>query len=87
MNGENISFDDNSFKYKSRSILSQPESPAMVRMLVTHRIVKTENQAVGVMMGIIIVMLVAAGFVIANAFFTAPSSEVPPVAKPEAYVL
>ncbi|MBC7766657.1 hypothetical protein H7Y21_01535 [Arenimonas sp.] len=38
-----ITFDE--YKYKSRSILGQSESPAMIRSLVKHGVVKNEGQA------------------------------------------
>ena len=53
MSNENLTFDESSFKIKSRSILAEPESPAMIRSLVNRGIVKNEKQALIIMLTMI----------------------------------
>ncbi|MBC7982066.1 hypothetical protein H7X65_03235 [Candidatus Parcubacteria bacterium] len=70
MQNNNLQFDE--FKIKSRSVLGQSESPAMVRSLVKHGIVKSEKQALGVMYVIIIMCIVLASVVIYYNFYRKP---------------
>ncbi len=79
MQNNNIQFDE--FKVKSRSILGQSESPAMIQSMVKYGIVKNEKQAFGFMVTLIIVFLAAAGFIIYYNFFKQPT--IPPI-TPEA---
>lgn len=58
-----ITFDESKFKLRSRRILGQPEVPTMIRFLVTKGLVKTEGQAVGILLGICVLLVVATIFV------------------------
>lgn len=60
-----ISFDDSSYKFKSRTILRQEESPAMIRSLVTRGIVKNEKQALALMTSCSILFFLAALYIFA----------------------
>lgn len=75
MKSNNLTFDE--YKYKSRSILSQSESPAMIRSLLKSGLVKSEKQAFGLMITMIIVFLASAGFIFYTNFFKQPV--VPPM--------
>ena len=79
MQNNNIQFDE--FKVKSRSILGQSESPAMIRSLVKSGLVKNEKQAFGLMVTLIVVFLAAAGFIVYTNFFKQPV--VPPMTPQE----
>jgi len=63
MKDSNIVFDE--FKIKSRSILGQSESPAMIRYLMKKGIVKNEKSANGILLGVIVVSLLASAYVFA----------------------
>ena len=52
-----ITFDDSKFKIRSRRFLGEPEVPTMIKFLVVKGIVKTEKQAVIVLLSTIIVLL------------------------------
>lgn len=58
-----ISFEDNSFKFKSRTILSESTVPGLTRFLLKKGIVKNEKQANIFMIFMSIVFFLAAGFV------------------------
>ena len=64
-----MSFDESKFKLRSRAVLGDPEVPTVIRFLVTKNIVKTENQAV-------VVMLAACVLIIATTVFVFRSSGV-----------
>ena len=51
--------EDNEFHMKSRRLLGKPETPGMVRFLLNTGIVKNEKQALIVLIGVIIVVVVA----------------------------
>lgn len=54
-----LTFDESKFKLRSRRLLGQPEVPTMIRFLVSKGLVKTENQAVAVTLGVCILLIVA----------------------------
>ncbi len=58
-----ISFEDNSFKFKSRTILSESTVPGLTRFLLKKGIVKNEKQANIFMIFMSIIFFLAAGFV------------------------
>lgn len=72
MMNENITFDDNQYKIKSRSILSQSESPAMIQLLVKRGVVKNERQALGVMFAIIFLLIGSSVYMIYSSFYRQP---------------
>ena len=51
-----IQFDESQFKLRSRRILGEPEVPGIIRFLVTKGIVKNENQAVTVLIGLVLII-------------------------------
>ncbi len=64
MSTENsISFDENKYKIKSRSILVQAEVPKMITFLTTKGIVKNEKQAQMVLLGATACFFIASIFV------------------------
>ena len=54
-----MQFDESQFKIRSRRLLGEPEIPGMIRFMVTKGIVKTEKQAVGVMLACVGLLIVA----------------------------
>lgn len=70
-----IAFDE--FKIKSRSILGQSESPAMIRSLIRHGIVKSEKQAISLMVLSSVLFLALSVYTVYINFFKVP--EIPPV--------
>ncbi len=52
-----MQFDESQFKLRSRRILGEPEVPGMIKVLVTKGVVKTEKQAVSVLLGIVLVFI------------------------------
>lgn len=54
---ETLQFDESQFKLRSRRILGEPEVPAMIRILVTRGIVKTERQAISLLLCIVLVFI------------------------------
>lgn len=54
-----MQFDESKFKLRSRAILGAPEIPTMIRFLVSKNIVKTENQAVAVMLTLCLLIIAA----------------------------
>ncbi len=67
-----ISFDENRYKIKSHVILGQPESPAIIKSLINHGLVKNEKQAQYLIFFIIFTCLSSSVFIIYNNFFKAP---------------
>ncbi len=63
--GSNQGFqlDESKFKLRSRKILGEPEIPTMIRFLVSKGFVKTENQAVGLMLGLCLVIVASTVFI------------------------
>ncbi|MES2623601.1 MAG: hypothetical protein V4576_04330 [Patescibacteria group bacterium] len=53
-----MEFDESQFKLRSRRILGEPEVPAMIKFLVTHGIVKTEKQAIGMLLSAVIALII-----------------------------
>lgn len=45
-----VEFDESKFKLKSRAILGEPQIPGMIRFLVGKKFVKTETQAITVLL-------------------------------------
>jgi hypothetical protein len=58
-----IQFDETKFKIRSHRILGNPEVPGMIKVLVTRGIVKTEKQAIAVLLSFIVVLSVITFFV------------------------
>jgi hypothetical protein len=64
-----ISFhEDNEFHIRSRKLLGEPETPSMIRFLLRTGIVKDEKQALYVLIGVIVVALSSAVFLIRSEF-------------------
>lgn len=59
-----MQFDESQFKIRSRRLLGEPQVPGMIRFLVTKGIVKTEKQAVGAMLTVVGVLIVATIWVV-----------------------
>lgn len=59
-----MQFDESQFKIRSRRILGEPEVPGMIRVLVTKGIVKTERQAIGVLLSGVCVIIAVSIFII-----------------------
>ncbi len=55
----NITFDEDKYKIKSRSIFGQAEVPKMILFLTNKGIVKTESQAKAVLLGLTTCFFVA----------------------------
>lgn len=55
-----ISFDENQYKIKSRSILGASQVPAMTKFLLNKHIVKTEKSAHALLLGLTGVFFLAA---------------------------
>ena len=58
-----VQFDESQFKLRSRRILGEPEIPGMIKFLVVKGIVKTEKQAVGIMLGVVVTLILISVFV------------------------
>lgn len=63
----NIQFDE--FKIRSRIVLGQSESPAMIQSMVKHGVVKNEKQAFFILIFFIMLMISSSVFIIYNGFF------------------
>ena len=61
----NLTFESDNFRYKSRSILGQAETPKMVKYLLNKKIVKNEKQAQNILITITILFLLASIYVFA----------------------
>jgi hypothetical protein len=72
-----ISFDENKYKIKSHVVLGQPESPKMVRYLISKGIVKSEKQALNILLILMLISISLTIFIIYNNFFKVPY--VPPL--------
>ena len=59
-----IQFDESQFKIRSRRILGEPEVPVIIKVLVTKGVVKTENQAIGVLISILLILTTMTFFVV-----------------------
>ncbi len=60
----NFSIDESRFKIRSRRIIGDPEIPTMIRVLVKNNFVKTEKQAVAVILSIVLIFLIISGVLI-----------------------
>lgn len=58
-----LQFDESQFKLRSRRILGEPEVPVIIKFLVTKGLVKNENQAIGLLLTIISILIVISVFV------------------------
>jgi hypothetical protein len=67
-----IQFDESQFKLRSYRVLGSPEVPVMIKVLVTKGIVKTEKQAIGVLLSFIFV-LICVTFLVFNTNGTEPA--------------
>lgn len=79
MSTENINtssdfqFDESQFKIRSRRIIGEPEIPTMIRVLVKNKFVKTENQAVAVLLTVVALFIIATVFIINSSVAVAPA--------------
>ncbi len=60
----NIQFDESQFKLRSRRLLGEPEVPAMIKFLVTRGIVRSEKQAISVLLTVVLVIVMISIFII-----------------------
>lgn len=58
-----LQFDESQFTLRSRKILGEPEVPVLIKFLVTKGLVKNENQAIGLLLTIISILIVISVFV------------------------
>lgn len=65
----NISFDTDNTRFKSRTILGSPQTPGMTKFLINKGLVKDEKQANSLMIIITILFLLAAVYVFAKYVF------------------
>ena len=66
MSTENdLTFDENKYKIKSRVILGQAEVPGMAKFLLRKGMVKSEGAANSILVGLIIISLSIAAYVFA----------------------
>ncbi len=68
----NLTFEGDQFKYKSRVILGQSEVPKMTRFLMSKGIVKNEKQATTVLFLITLISFSLSGYIIYSNFFEKP---------------
>ncbi len=61
-----LTFDESKFKLRSRKLLGQPEVPTMIRFLVTKGFVKNEGQAVGALLTLCVLVIVATVYVFSS---------------------
>lgn len=73
-----ISFDENQYKLKSRSILGQPQVPGIINFMLRKNIVKNEKQAFAVIVFLTACFFIASFYITYNTFFKQP--EIPPLA-------
>jgi hypothetical protein len=59
-----IQFDESQFKIRSRRILGEPEVPVIIKVLVTKGVVKTENQAIGILVSVLLIFTAITFFVV-----------------------
>ena len=52
-----VVFEDNDFHIRSRRIFGDPETPSMIKFLLSHRLAKNEKQALYILIGVIIISL------------------------------
>lgn len=74
-----IEFDESKFKLRSRRVLGEPEVPALIKFLVVKGIVKSESQAIGV-------LLVFIGALIMVSIFIGRSSGTVPATLDSEYI-
>ncbi len=72
-----LSFDESHFGMRSRATLQVSRAPFMINFLMKKGIVKTENQALTVLLLIAIIFLAAAGFVISRSV-AVPTAQINP---------
>ncbi len=73
-----ISFDENQYKLKSRSILGQPQVPGVINFMLRTKIVKNEKQAFVVIVFLTTSFFIASFYITYNSFLKQP--EIPPLA-------
>jgi hypothetical protein len=66
----NFSLDESSFKIKSRVILGQPVTPAIIKTLVNKKIVKNERQAAVLLTSVFSVLVIVTYFLFAQSVNT-----------------
>ncbi len=52
-----MQFDESKFKLRSRAVLGEPQVPGMIRFLVGKNLVKTETQAITILLIIIVLII------------------------------
>ena len=80
----NLTFEGDQFKYKSRVIFGQAEVPKMTRFLIGKGLVKNEKQATTIMFTVTILLFIASFVLIYINFFRQPSA---PEISPEEQIL
>lgn len=78
-----ISFDENQYKIKSRSILGASQVPAMTKFLLNKHIVKTEKSAHALLLGLTGIFFLAAVYVFAVFVFEVEIGDEAPKLTPE----
>ncbi|MBC7981980.1 hypothetical protein H7X65_02800 [Candidatus Parcubacteria bacterium] len=73
INAETFSFDESKFKIRSRALLGAPEIPTMIRVLVKNGIVKTENQAVAILLSVVAVFIGVSVFLVHRSVVVPPA--------------
>jgi hypothetical protein len=70
----NISFDEDKYKIRSRSILGMPQTPKMISFLVGKKIVKSERHAMTLLLIITGLSVVATMYIVKSNFFPSANS-------------
>ncbi|MBC7766572.1 hypothetical protein H7Y21_01075 [Arenimonas sp.] len=77
INPDQFSFDESRFKIRSRTVLNIVKVPAMIGFLIRIKIVKTENQAVGLLISMAAVFLGISVFIIIRSV-AVPTAQINP---------
>ncbi len=57
LNTRGLTFDESKFKIRSRAIIGKPQIPSVIRIMVSGKIVKTEKQAIGIVLVIVAALI------------------------------
>lgn len=79
----NLTFDENKYKIKSRVILGQMETPGMIKFLIQKGIVKNEKTAQGILIAAACAFLLVSVYVFAVFVFDVKLFDKAPVLTPE----
>lgn len=58
-----LQFNESQFKLRSRRLLGEPEVPVLIKFLVVKGLVKSENQAISLLLTIIGILIIISVFV------------------------